>query len=202
MQYNTQTIPHLKLSVSLEKIELFTTLLQSGIILPCRTGTPIGVFLDNLPGFDLSYISERIQTIFLDGHAVDDLQRPFAKSRHVLALSAAMPGLAGAIFRRNSMCAALRTRPLQTASSSKSEEETEVHLKLFNMIAREKGAGILAAGGYFTGETLHEFFIQRPSLQQSLLSIELDRQHLKADDFLSHLLGSSQYQLELLSVNI
>lgn len=178
----------------------FTTILQSGILLPCQTHTPLGVFLDSLPDFDIAYISERIQTIFLDGNALDDLEQPLSNPRHILALSAAMPGLAGAIFRRNSMCAALRTRPSQ-AAQMESEEETMVHLKLFNMIAQEKGAGILAMGGYFTGENLHEFLGRRPSLLQSISSIELDRQPVQPDIFLSRLLGDDQYHLKILAVD-
>ncbi len=200
MQHNSKIIPSLKISVPFGKMAFFTTILQSGILLPCQTHTPLGVFLDSLPDFDIAYISERIQTIFLDGNALDDLEQPLSNPRHILALSAAMPGLAGAIFRRNSMCAALRTRPSQ-AAQMESEEETMVHLKLFNMIAQEKGAGILAMGGYFTGENLHEFLGRRPSLLQSISSIELDRQPVQPDIFLSRLLGDDQYHLKILAVD-
>ncbi len=176
-----------------ENLAGLTTLLQSGILLTCPTGTSIGVFLDSLPDFDMNYITDRIQTIFFDGNAMDDLQRRFTKAEHVLALSAAMPGLAGAIFRKNSLCAALRTQGSFTASNISPNKTTTVCLKLFNMIAQEKGEKILQRGGVFTGKSLKDFFLNRPSLLQSATILQLDTLETTPTAFLSHLQEDQRY---------
>lgn len=142
----------------------YSTLLQSGIILQSHTGESLGMFLNNLPGFDLNYLADRVQTIFFDGNAVDDLEQRFSQTKHTLALSAAMPGLAGAIFRMNSLCAALRTPRAKSNSQADQISRTEVTLKLFNAIAREKGAGLFELGGVFCSQALLDFFIKRQPL--------------------------------------
>lgn len=176
-----------------ENLVRLTTLLQSGIALTCPTGTSIGVFLDSLPDFDMSYITDRVQTIFFDGNAMDDLQRRFTKAEHVLALSAAMPGLAGAIFRKNSLCAALRTQGRVTDSNMSPNATTTVCLKLFNIIAQEKGEMILRRGGFFTGKSLQNFFHNRPSLLQSATTLQFDSLEITPTAFLSHLQEDQRY---------
>ena len=156
------------------KMQPFTSLLQAGIRLPCRVGTSVGAFLHDLPGFDLEYITERIQTIFLDGSAIDDLGQPLTEHEHVLALSAALPGLAGAIFRKDSICAPLRGQKKNTASTRQNQERITVLLKLFNMIAREKGEELLRQGQLFNGKYLLEFFASRPHLLNHIVQFSLN----------------------------
>ena len=142
----------------------------------------IGVFLNRLPGFTVDYINSRVQTIFLNGSAVDDLETPLTGARPVLAISAAMPGLAGAIFRRNSMHAALRSASAQDPVSSEHPETVSVTLKLFNMIAAEKGPGLLARGVGFTGAQLSDFFTDHPALLTSLTHAFIDGQELDREE--------------------
>lgn len=181
MQPSDTLVLPLELVISSAAVNSFATLLQGGISLPAASGIPVGIFLNTLPGFDEKYITETIQTIFLDGNAIDDLQRPLTQTNHILALSAAMPGLAGAIFRRNSLCAALRTQKDTSQPAPDQTQKIMVLLKLFNSIALEKGAGLLAKGGIFSGETLHSFFEQRPKLHQDVISLRLDGQSLSPD---------------------
>ncbi len=198
MKSNNKTRPlAIDLIVSAAKIDRFTTLLQSGIHLPVESGMPLGVFIDSLPGFDLEYISNTIQTIFLDGNAMDDLEHPLTRQDHVLALSAAMPGLAGAIFRRNSLCAALRTRSDSRSTNKKSNHDLFILLKLFNTIALEKGGELLRSGGIFSGDILFSFFQQRPSLLDSIKSIKIDEKIQTVKDFLSSLPGAGPYYLKI-----
>lgn len=152
----------------------FTTMLQSGIRLKSLAGSSIGKFLTSLPELDVEYLSKRVQTIFIDGSAVDDLQKCFIGPTHVLALSAAMPGLAGAIFRRNSLYAALRSVAENQEKKSKEETEIEIRLKLFNMIAQEKGPALLQQGGIFSGEVLAGFLQRNEILIDQILSVEVD----------------------------
>ena len=189
----SQTNHTVTLTPPRENLAGLTTLLQSGILLTCPTGTSIGVFLDSLPDFDMNYITDRIQTIFFDGNAMDDLEHRFTKAEHVLALSAAMPGLAGAIFRKNSLCAALRTQGSHNDPSISPNTTTTVCLKLFNMIAQEKGEKILQRGGLFTGKSLQDFFHNRPSLLQSATTLQFDSLEITPTALLSHLQEDQYY---------
>lgn len=190
-----------KIVLVVDEIHLgsYTTLLQSGIILDCNLGQSLGVFLGNLPDFDMDYIINRIQTIFLDGDAIDDMQTTFKKSGTVLALSAAMPGLAGAIFRKNSLHAALRTTTKETISQTSTGGTISVCLKLFNMIAREKGPAILRRGGNFSGNCLHDFFCQRPSLLQNITHFSMEGSSMTVESFLTAISSKQHYHLTITS---
>lgn len=187
----------LKLSITDNIEERITTLLQSGISLESSTEISLGVFLNNLPGFDTEYLSDRVQTIFLDGNAIDDLEKKFSNPKHVVALSAAMPGLAGAIFRKNSLCAALRTQKSEDDLVSASPEKVIVHLKLFNAIAQEKGMLLLRHGGIFTGQSLFDFFKQRTSLISGIRELSIDGEAVEADNFTASLRNSSEYFVQI-----
>ena len=171
-----------------------TTLLQNGIILHCPPHLAIGTFLANLPEFDVDYLTDKVQTIFLDGDAIDDLNKPFSGPTHVIALSAAMPGLAGAIFRRNSICAALRKNSGKMADDlGKGKEDIEISLKLFNVIAQEKGSALLLHGGIFRGEVLREFFSMRKSLIPQIRTLMIDSSECVGENLLSYLQPDSLY---------
>lgn len=185
------------MSVSDDKKERYTTLLQAGIVLESTAGKALGVFLNELPEFDTDYLSDRVQTIFLDGSAIDDLERCFSEAQHIVALSAAMPGLAGAIFRRNSLCAALRTRKDETDTSPATKDSIRITVKLFNAIAQEKGMQLLSRGGIFSGETLRDFFHPRPSLLQGIHSLEFDDEAIEADTLTSRLRVDEEYYLTI-----
>ena len=100
---------------------------------------------------------------FLNGTAVDDLTVPLSGEEPILALSAAMPGLAGAIFRRNSFHAALRTTPDKKTENTESAHIT-VTLKLFNSIASERGPELLKKSVIIKTGHLTNFLAKRPSL--------------------------------------
>ena len=139
-------LPDVHVIVPSHTLLLFTTLLQSGIEIKATSGDTLGKFLDQFPGFTPEYLADTVQTIFLDGTAVDDLTLPLEGDTPVLALSAAMPGLAGAIFRKNSFHSALRTETRTQLSGSEPQKKITVTLKLFNSIARERGGDMLRQG--------------------------------------------------------
>ncbi|WP_163339365.1 hypothetical protein [Desulfopila sp. IMCC35008] len=142
---------------------LFSTLLQSGLQIAIEPGTTIDALLMKLPGFTSEYIAERVQTIFLDGTATDDLYTPISGIKCVLAITTAMPGLAGAIFRKDSHHAALRTTTVNTTIDT-SIKETIVTLKLFSALAKERGPGLLNDGVTVGSSNLVSFLNYRPSL--------------------------------------
>ena len=131
------------------------TLLQRGFLLPVSKSISILDLLCALPGFDESYIQERVQTIFVNGLAEDDTAR-LLTAGNTLALSAAMPGLAGAIFRRGGQHGSLRTRP-QPAQAVDADQSGYITVKLFNMVAAETGPQILQTGVLIKGPVLARF---------------------------------------------
>lgn len=131
------------------------TLLQRGFVLPVTGTISIAELLMSLPGFNEEYIRDRVQTIFVNGLAEDNTNRELTAG-DALALSAAMPGLAGAIFRRGGQHASLRTRPVPVIDD-KTDQSGHITLKLFNMIATETGPQLLQAGILVKGKTLARF---------------------------------------------
>lgn len=177
----------ISLRVQPESLHLFTTLLQSGIELKTSTATELGTFLCQLPGFTLEYITSKVETIFLDGFPVDDLTQPFTGENAVLALSAAMPGLAGAIFRRNSIHSTLRTQTKSPAHVETSQKNTTVTLKLFNSIAKERGETLLATGITLKASKVLSFLKRRPEICDNITEINVNNEVVNLTTLLEQL---------------
>jgi hypothetical protein len=179
------SVPALRMSVTGNALPLFTTVLQSGIEIKTAHGETLGKFLSNFPGFTAKYLADTVQTIFLNGTAVDDLSLPLTGSNPVLALSAAMPGLAGAIFRKNSLHAALRTDTKTLSSESDQEKSISVTLKLFNSIARDRGADLLKTGLCLHSEQLANFLTSRPHLAPHIVHIQFAGKEIAYEELLA-----------------
>ena len=166
------------LSVQLpeEAVTGFASLLQHGILFPVKHPVAILPFLLTLPGFNADYIEKSVQTIFIDGVAADTLERNLTAGS-TLALSAAMPGLAGAIFRRQGVHGSLRSQP---AAQPPSDSTTAgfITLKLFNRIAADRAGDLLAHGILLTGKALHAFAARQKHLFQPPVKIKLDGRDL------------------------
>jgi hypothetical protein len=130
-------------------------LVQRGFLVPIDGPVAIEELLTTLPGFSRAYIRDRVQTIFVNGLAEDDTGRRLLPG-DTLALSAAMPGLAGAIFRRGGRHGSLRTRP-QHQDNQTVSKPGYITIKLFNMIATETGPRILRQGILIQGTVLVRF---------------------------------------------
>ena len=130
-------------------------LLQRGYLVPVTGSVSIVKLLIGLPGFDETYIGEKLQTIFVNGLPVDDVYR-LLKPGDTLALSAAMPGLAGAIFRKGGLHGSLRTRP-EAKKEQQVEESGYVTVKLFNRVSADTGPQQLRAGICIQGKILARF---------------------------------------------
>ena len=111
----------------------YTTLLQTGILVESKPQPTVRAFLGSLPGFTSQYMNERIETIFLNGLPVDDLETIINGSAPILAISAAMPGLAGAIFRKNGFHA-----PLRTTITDDSSDEVQSSEQIGRASCRER----------------------------------------------------------------
>ena len=181
--------PELRLKVTEESLPFFTTALQYGVEIETQADIPLGKFLDNIPGFSKRYLSETVQTIFLDGTAIDDLQMPLSGPHPVIALSAAMPGLAGAIFRKNGPHASLRTRPPVSAPNHCAQGPITVTLKLFNRIAREKGELLLFSGAVMASSSLSDFLTKRTELLDKIKNATLDSKPVPIEELAGEVRG-------------
>lgn len=155
--------PELTLTVAPEALAHFLPLLGEGILVSGRSGASAAEFLERTLGIPGSYLRERVQTVFLNGKAIDDLDTAAVPEGATLALSAAMPGLAGAVLRRGSFYAGMRRQISLAggAAAPPASRPTRVTVKLFNLVAAEIGPRLLAAGVEVEAGRLRDFLGRR-----------------------------------------
>lgn len=185
--------PELHLAVNSEEtLAHFTTLLQSGIFLHVAQGDSIGELLCSLPGFTQEYISKNVQTIFLNGLPADDLGQQIRGEDGVLAVSGAMPGLAGAIFQKGGVHASLRTTADEVSPAPATDNPACVRLKLFNRIAKDRGAELFSRGCIMQAGALRRFLTYRVRLATNITAITADKNSLSSSQLLE-LLDAQPY---------
>jgi hypothetical protein len=143
-------------------IPLIFPLFQKGILIKGHLGCSIRSFIHEQLGFSNQYIEQRIQTFFLDGKAVDDIDTAYIHDGSILALSASMPGLLGATLRKGSYYAGMRSSISYTRENKAViPHEGTVRLKLFNMLISEMAPGILKQGVGVEGKDLQDFLARQ-----------------------------------------
>lgn len=172
-----EAYPQLTLTLTPETLTGFASLFQHGILYPVSQPVPLVPFLLALPGFTGDYIEKTVQTIFIDGIAADSLDRDLTAGS-TLALSAAMPGLAGAIFRRQGIHGSLRSQP-QEQKKSGGAAAGLITLKLFNSIATDRIQDLLTAGVLVGGKAFHDFAGMRESLFQPPVMVQYEGQRVE-----------------------
>ena len=193
---------NLSLTPEPDKIQGFFPLLQRGVMVKVQVGCSIKTMLCNQ--FDLSpkYVEDRIQTIFLDGKTVDDIDSAIIKDGSTLALSAAMPGLAGATLRRGGPLALLRSQTTHREEKEpSSRREGVVVLKLFNLLVEELGPTFLREGILIRPKDLQGLLVNLP--EESWTECKAARVNGQEVD-LDHLLGMTwldNYDLVMLRVD-
>jgi hypothetical protein len=125
-------------------------LVQEGFALYGLEGQSIRDFMRGPLGMADAYIEGAVSTVFLDYKPVDDLDSAIITSGCLVSLSAAMPGLVGAVMRRNSPYASFREG---ISHDGKMDHDMAaavrtclVRVKLFNSIMREHGPSLLQRG--------------------------------------------------------
>jgi len=193
----TGSLPSLKLNCSDSNLLRLSTVLQSGFLVAGIEGDSIYGFLMNLPGFSEDYLATEVQTIFYNGDALDDLDAQLAGQSATIALGSAMPGLAGAIMKKGSICGALRkTRTILDVSHQ--GEPIEVRVKLFNTIARDLGPALFSSGIRIDAQDLSLFLELRPGLIGSFSGITLDDSSLSSTELVGVLSSLKQLRVEVL----
>lgn len=149
----------LRMVLDPDQIPRFFLFFQRGVRIRVQTGINIREFLCSDLGLSPEYVEKRVQTVFLDGKAVDDVDAAVVRDGSTLALSAALPGVLGATLRRGSYYAAMRSQiSYSQEQRSVSSGEGTVCLKLFNLLTEEVGPLLLSKGVWITGHELQDFF--------------------------------------------
>jgi hypothetical protein len=122
------------------------------------------------------FLQERVQTIFLNGKAIDRPADAQVDDGATIALSAAMPGLAGAVLRRGGVYADMRRQiSHEIRGGIRTSARVSVTIKLFNLIAREIGPRLLQRGIRVRSVHLKDFFQRQGRIfWEACLNAEVD----------------------------
>ncbi len=153
-----QNTPCYDVKIQCESPQKFEDILQRGFYVAFTTGCTLREFLCEQVGVCGDYAQVRIQTIFLNGQPVDDVDSTILKETDQLAFSAAMPGLVGATMRRGGYYASLR----ESISHHENDAPIEVkqgfiRVRLFNFLARELAETFLIYGIFVEPQTFATF---------------------------------------------
>jgi hypothetical protein len=136
----------------------FSPLFQLGFLVRVPGGGSVRTILCRHLGLSPDYLESRIQTIFLNGKPVDEIDTASVSHGDTLALSAAMPGLVGATMRRGGYFAGLRANiSHRDQDQAVFGGECLVKLKLFNLLTRELGPFFLEQGIWLKEAVLQSF---------------------------------------------
>ena len=181
---NTPHKIHLKLRITTESLQRFFSLLSIGFSINAKAGYSINDLLSRELGIAKAYIDDRIQTIFLNGKAVDDSKSAILQEGAVVALSAAMPGMVGSTFRKGGFFAGMRSQisHLTDTATRQDHQQIKVKLKLFNLVAKELGPVFLEKGVIIDGNTFQKFVSEKlEDLKAIFSSIDLNGTKISFD---------------------
>jgi len=195
---------HLVLTVKPPLIRKFSVILQKGFTFKTRVGISIESFLCDDLALNPQFVQEEISTIFLDGKAVDSIESALLREGVTLALSSAMPGLAGASLRRDGMYAALRSPITYKEKPGNAPiREGRIIIKLFNLLIEELGPLFLKKGILVKASEAREFFMkQGADLRQGCGPILLDEKAVDCETLLSGNWLTGHGDLELTVVTL
>lgn len=175
-------LPLITITAPLPDFGGFASLLQHGVLFAVDHPVPAQNFLLSIPGFTEDYIEQAVQTVFINGVAADSLDRDLPAGS-IIALSAAMPGLAGAIFRRQGVHGSLRSRPT-VPGGPPAKECGFITLKLFNSIASDRVLDLLTHGVTIHGKAVHDFAIRQANLFHAPTVLAVDGQQTSYEELL------------------
>jgi hypothetical protein len=177
----------------------FSSILQAGFKVNVHTGVSIRDLLCNQFDVNPDYVEDRIRTAFLNGKPVDDFSTAIMESGATLALSAAMPGLVGATFRKGGDLAVFRGTITHRRGDTIVEERLGVvSIKLFNLLAKEIGLTFLKRGVMVDSDTARWFFSDPPdAFRRGCKSILVKGEDIHMDQLLQTITSGSEGFVEL-----
>ena len=156
--------PYFIFNVAPSKLSIFHFLLQQGLRIETPVGGSVQDFLVRQLGLNPEGIDEKIQTVFLNGKVVDDLDSAFLTDGASLALSGALPGLVGATMRRGGFYSTLRNSiTFQGGPGFQGSQKGAIVLKLFNILLQDLGRPILENGFMIEESKLLDFLRRNES---------------------------------------
>ena len=173
----TQPPVCVRIEVEQGLLDNFCLLTGAGFTLRARTGCSVRDLLCGQLQIEPDYLESRIQIIFLNGKAVDDVDTAIVPVGATIGLSAAMPGLAGAMLQKGSRYAPMRIQLLDEGGdhATSTTGESDVVVKLFNMLQRELGPEFLRRGVRIPGRTFTDLMARRPSsVCSDIITAEVD----------------------------
>jgi sulfur carrier protein ThiS len=167
---------NIHMTVSPHLVACFHLLLLKGVTLTATAGTSLRTFIIDSLGIDAGYLATQVQTILYDGRAVDDLDEAVIHDGAVLALSAAMPGLAGAVLRSKGILRGLRREiSLNAQAPAAGGKPVSVTVKLFNAVLHDQAPSLLGRGVTLYGQDLLERLSEcREELLESGARLSID----------------------------
>ncbi len=172
---NIESWPRITFDVDGPFVSNFFLLLQQGVTIRARTGWSVAAFLREELAAGIETI-EKIQSVILDGSAVDDLESAVIKDGSVLALSAAMPGLVGATLRRGGAYSSFRSAITYRETQQECVKgEGLVQIKVFNLLMAVLGPYLLQRGVVINSQDFLRFVTgQSQDFWQGCRRITLD----------------------------
>lgn len=140
-------------------------LLQEGVLLEVPEGCTVWEVLVREMGLDQEFVEQRIQTLFLNSKPADDLEHSYIHDGDVIAVSAAMPGLVGAVMRRGGELSSMRSGISACPEDGPCENSNcmaQVRVKFFNLLLAEIGEQLLQEGVLVQDARLQELLSQLP----------------------------------------
>jgi len=197
---NNRSMGTLHLTLDSPTIHSFSLLFQHGVMINVEVGCSIRTMLCEQLGLSPQYVEDRIKTIFLDGRPVDDIDSAIIRNGSTLALSAAMPGLVGAILRRGGHLAPLRSQIAHREEKKlPSRREGIVVLKLFNLLIDELGPNLLERGVIVRRDELKSLLMSLPeNFGAWCKKAQVDGREIGGDHFLKWL---DKHKLVLLRID-
>lgn len=125
-------------------------LLERGVGFMGANGASLHDFLTGELGLDPAFLQQNVQTVFCDSHPIDDLAACPIHEGAIVALSAAMPGLVGAVMRRDGPLQGLRegisSSDESAWQSGDNGPQVLVWLKIFNTLRAPLAPVLLRRG--------------------------------------------------------
>ncbi len=188
-------VHNLQLTLVPASLSAFYPLIQQGLWLNVQTGCSITSLLTDQLGITLSYLNERITTLFLDGKAIDNPENAYLQEGSTLALSSAMPGLVGTTMRRGGHLAAMRDAITYQSQQPATIGNGRIRIKLFNMIMAEMGAALLHYGIWLPRQKLNiPFACQNDSFWHTIKAATLGGQPVSITELQNHLQATDDTQ--------
>lgn len=166
-------------------IRHWSYILQHGVQVHTHINRTARQVLEEGFGIPREYVEDRIQTVFLDGMPVDDIDTAVVHDGARMGLAAALPGAAGIAMRRNSPYAALRGDITRKAEVATQAEEGTITLLLFNLIMQEQGESFLKRGVTSVGWRIAKLLNEHPEHEAlSISTAEGAMSRMDAGDWL------------------